>query len=279
MRKGAARPPQGPPALPVSAAGGHALSPSRMARLLIVLLLLAPLPARAAEAAEEDWAACRRAILQVEPTAGTPPGLLLAIALVEAGRAHPRTGVPQPWPWAWNAEGAPGFGASRAEAVAAVAGLRAAGVRSVDVGCMQVNLLWHGAAFASLEQAFDPLANIRYAAQFLRELRARHGDWPAAIAHYHSAEEVRGDGYLRRVVLARLSAAWAGASAAPVAIPLPRPTPGVRALCPPGRLPVLVLRRTGGVRAGIAPDRIALVCQGLARARPLSRPDSAPAPG
>ena len=41
---------------------------------------------------------------------------------------------------------------------------RAQGARSIDVGCMQVNLLHHADAFASLEQAFDPVANARYAA-------------------------------------------------------------------------------------------------------------------
>ena len=50
--------------------------------------------------------------------------------------------------------------------------VQAQGVRSIDIGCMQVNLMHHPNAFATLDAAFDPLANALYAARFLTELRA-----------------------------------------------------------------------------------------------------------
>ena len=50
------------------------------------------------------------------------------------------------------------------------------GARSFDVGCFQINYRWHGDAFASLEEMFDPLVNTRYAARFLgRTLRRIRG--------------------------------------------------------------------------------------------------------
>jgi len=61
-----------------------------------------------------------------------------------------------PWPWTINAEGQGPYFATRAEAISAVQRLQEQGVRSIDVGCMQVNLLHHPQAFATMEQAFDP---------------------------------------------------------------------------------------------------------------------------
>jgi len=119
---------------------------------------------------------------------------------VESGRPDPRSGRLEPWPWTIDAEGAGQFFSSRAEAVAAVRALQARGVRSIDVGCLQVNLLFHPAAFASLEQAFDPYANAAYAARFLNSLYAGRHDWKPSIAAYHSSTPVLGAGYRERVL-------------------------------------------------------------------------------
>ena len=88
--------------------------------------------------------------------------------------------------------------------MAAVNAHRARGARSIDVGCMQVNLLHHGDAFASLEEAFDPAANARYAAAFLQRLLAQTGSWPRAAAGYHSLTPDVGAEYARKVL-----AVWA----------------------------------------------------------------------
>jgi soluble lytic murein transglycosylase-like protein len=75
-------------------------------------------------------------------------------------------------------------------------------VQSIDVGCMQVNLMYHPHAFASLEDAFDPRTNAEYAARFLNELYAADRDWAHAIAAYHSETPALGEAY-RVLVLAR----------------------------------------------------------------------------
>lgn len=213
----------------------------------IALLLLLAAPALPAAAQDDPWTACRRAIAAAEPGSGLPPGLLLAIALVEAGRSDPRTGRLEPWPWSWNVEGEPGFAATRQAAVAEVQALLAAGRRSIDIGCMQVNLRHHPDAFRGPEEGFDPAASVRFAIGFLKALRARTGDWAGAIAAYHSGDDERGLAYHRRVALARLGAAWAAGGT----VPLPaRVTSG---LCAPGLRPALTIRRP---RAGVARPRL-----------------------
>jgi hypothetical protein len=114
------------------------------------------------------------------------------------GRADAQ-GIVHPWPWTINAEGEGHYFATKAEAIAAVQALQARGVRSVDVGCMQVNLMHHPEAFASLDQAFDPAANAAYAAHFLTQLFAQSSNWERATADYHSATPGLGEDYQHKV--------------------------------------------------------------------------------
>ncbi len=141
---------------------------------------------------------CRQAVALVERAAGVPPRLMAAIARVESGRSDGQGGV-HPWPWTINVEGEGHVYASKAEAIAAVRAFQARGARSIDVGCMQVNLMYHPTAFASLDDAFDPMANARYAAKFLGDLYAQTRDWSRATAMYHSATPALGDNYQRKV--------------------------------------------------------------------------------
>ena len=129
-----------------------------------------------------------------------PEHLLAAIGRVESGRRDPQTGGWHPWPWTINAEGQGFFFDTKAQAIAAVRDLQARGVRSIDVGCMQVNLMHHPNAFPTLEQAFDPQTNATYAARFLTQLFGQSHDWAKAAALYHSATPELGADYQRRVL-------------------------------------------------------------------------------
>jgi hypothetical protein len=159
-----------------------------------------------AEPAPSD--SCQAAALRAERELNLPPALLSAIALVESGRADSRSGAMVPWPWSVQAEGETRYFTTQYEAVTAVQDLLARGVRLVDVGCLQVNLFHHPDAFASVEEAFQPLANARYAARFLRRLYAASGDWAVAVGHYHSTTAARAETYRTRVM-----ARWSGAPA------------------------------------------------------------------
>jgi hypothetical protein len=141
---------------------------------------------------------CRQAIALVEKRTGLPDHLLAAIGRVETGRRDSRGGV-SPWPWSINVEGVDHVYDTKAEAIAAVTGYQARGVRSIDVGCLQVNLMYHPTAFDSLGEAFDPLANATYAAKFLTQLYAQSGSWERATALYHSATPGVGESYQRKV--------------------------------------------------------------------------------
>jgi soluble lytic murein transglycosylase-like protein len=224
----------------------------------MLLVALVPGAARAQAPAADDWSACRRAIAAVEPGSGIPEGLLGAIALVEAGRASP-SGRPEAWPWSWNAEGDGGTAPTKAAAIAAVAALQARGIRSIDVGCMQVNLMHHPTAFSNLDAAFDPATNTRYAARFLNSLRGSSPDWGAAIGRYHSGEAERGAAYNRRVALARLGAAWGRGGA----VPLPAMR-GLANLCAPGLQPALLIGGRAEARRFMRP--------GVSRPVPLPMP-------
>ena len=144
---------------------------------------------------------CDAAIASAEYSAHLPPRMLQAIAQVESGRFDEQAGAVRPWPWTINAEGQGHFYETKAQAIAAVHALQARGVRSIDVGCAQINLMFHPNAFSSLDEAFDPTANARYAARFLNQLHGPGRDWAYAIGAYHSETPALGDAYRVLVML------------------------------------------------------------------------------
>ncbi len=175
-----------------------------------MLLGFALFAAYAGHASAGPGETCRDQAALAERAAGIPEGLLLAIGKRESGRVDPQTGGVLPWPWAVNREGEDHIFESRDDAVAYVAAAQLAGSRSIDVGCFQINLMYHPEAFASLEEAFDPAANAAYAARFLTALHDRQGSWETAVAYYHSATPWRGEPY-REAVLAT----WRGIADSP----------------------------------------------------------------
>jgi soluble lytic murein transglycosylase-like protein len=166
----------------------------------LFLLLLGP-AAAAASPPPSPSQLCDAAIVAAERTVRLPLRLLGAIAEVESGRLDDAGNV-RPWPWTINAEGAGQFFATRQQAIGAVRALQANGVRSIDVGCMQVNLMHHPNAFGSLDEAFDPTANALYAARFLNTLYGMSGSWVQATAAYHSQTPAMGAAY-QQLVMAR----------------------------------------------------------------------------
>jgi len=142
---------------------------------------------------------CSAVIAAAEDREGIPDHLLAAISRAESGRTDPETGEIVAWPWTLNAGGEGFYFATKAEAVAKVRELRAKGITSIDVGCMQVNLHHHPDAFDSLDEAFEPGANVAYAAAFLKDLREANHSWARAVALYHSATREFNYPYRRRV--------------------------------------------------------------------------------
>ena len=127
---------------------------------------------------------CDQAALAAARRHDVPPDVMFAITRTETGRLD--KGKLRPWPWTVNMEGVGRWFETADAARAYVFANFKRGARSFDVGCFQINFKWHGAAFGSIEEMFDPHENADYAARFLAKLYAELGNWSQAAGAYHS---------------------------------------------------------------------------------------------
>lgn len=157
---------------------------------VVILAVVAPIcattAARAIPLPSGEARLCTDEVGKNERLHGIPSGLLNAISVAEAGRYDSASRSTVVWPWTVTAEGQGRYLPSKAEAIAEVRRLKARGVTNIDVGCMQINLRYHPNAFTDLEQAFDPDANVAYAARFLKGLYGATDGWMTAASYYHS---------------------------------------------------------------------------------------------
>jgi hypothetical protein len=166
---------------------------------------------------------CADAIQTAQARYAVPTGLLFAIGQVESGRADPVTHRVAPWPWTVQAQNQSYYFATKAAAIQWVQAAQAKGVVSIDVGCMQVNLMYHPNAFGTLDDAFDPAHNADYAARFLVALHASTGDWQQASGLYHSQTLALAIPYAQKVEDALNGRPWGGQMAMLPPAP-PKPT-------------------------------------------------------
>ncbi len=124
---------------------------------------------------------------------GLPEGLLEAVGLTESGVAG------APYPWALNVAGRPILAPSRDAALLFLRQPDGMPRRDVAIGCLQIHMRYHLGAVGTPEQALQPAFNVRYGAALLAALHRRHGAWPAAVAHYHAGDPVKGRAYTCRV--------------------------------------------------------------------------------
>ncbi len=153
--------------------------------------LIAVVPGLAKAAADpaglgNPWKICKSEALRAERAFALPGRLLNAISLAESGRWNPDKKENIAWPWTVTSQGKGQFFPTKAKAVAFVRRLQDRGVTNIDVGCMQINLYYHKAAFPSLEHAFDPDSNADYAARLLKDNFKKARSWTQAAADYHS---------------------------------------------------------------------------------------------
>jgi hypothetical protein len=157
----------------------------------------------AGEAAAQS-ALCADAINRAARASRVPAALLRALAPTESGlpgaRGH---GPAYPWPWTLNTNGRGSFHfRSRVAAEKQLNALVAAGIDNIDIGCMQLNWHWHGAAFASPAAALNPALNTGYAAALLRDYKPKTGSWAGAVGLYHSHSPALAEAYRCRVARA-----------------------------------------------------------------------------
>ena len=135
-------------------------------------------PANAAEAQ-----VCEREMLRAAQANDIPINVLYAVGLTETGHKGTLN------PFDMNVDGRTVSSASLNEALEKFAAEKARGAQMIDIGCMQINHHWHASDFHSLTEMFDPARNVRYAANFLKELRAREGTWTLAVARYNAGPD------------------------------------------------------------------------------------------
>jgi len=127
-----------------------------------------------------DDQVCEREMVRAAQVNDIPLNVLYAVGLTETGHKGTLN------PFDMNVDGRAVISASLNEALGKFQAERARGAQLIDIGCMQINHRWHAADFHSVAEMFDPAANVRYAANFLKELRAREGTWTLAVARYNA---------------------------------------------------------------------------------------------
>lgn len=142
---------------------------------------------------------CNRYFPIYEEKHHMPSNLLRAVSVTESGKWVKVINKNVAWPWTINVGGKGYHFNSKAQAIKAVKNYMAKGKKSIDVGCMQINLKYHPEAFRNLEQAFEPRYNVAYAAKFLTNKYKRQGSWETAIRHYHNVKPKFSNKYIARV--------------------------------------------------------------------------------
>lgn len=167
--------------------------------LAIVLVLASPAGAESGTPAEAAARVCLEHTDRFEKQQGLPPQILGAISLAESGRWNAEKRETIAWPWTIYAQGQGRFFPTKAAALGEVRRLIEGGARNIDVGCMQINLMHHGDAFGSLEEALEPASNVAYAARFIKRLHRDTRSWTQAIAFYHSRTQALNLPYRHKV--------------------------------------------------------------------------------
>ena len=111
---------------------------------------------------------------------GIPLNILYSVALTETGHRGALN------PFDMNVDGRSVHASALVEALARIDQERAHGAKLIDVGCMQINIHWHGKNFNSISEMFDPARNVAYAAGYLKQLRNQQGTWTLAVARYNA---------------------------------------------------------------------------------------------
>ena len=148
----------------------------------------------------DDGFICMDATTKAEQKYQIQKYLLTSISTVETGKWNNFAQQKMAWPWTINVRGKGHYYKTKEEAVKAAQNLRKRGIYNFDVGCMQINMRFHGKEFASLEDAFDPQKNVEYAAKFLKKLYERRKNWMQAATDYHSKRPAKAKIYKKKLL-------------------------------------------------------------------------------
>nr|WP_256370222.1 transglycosylase SLT domain-containing protein [Sphingosinicella sp. BN140058] len=123
---------------------------------------------------------CPGLISEAEARRQIPRGLLMAIAITESSV----NGIPNPY--AMNIAGRAYHARDLNDMAGQISANWSRGVKSIDVGCMQINLLYHGDKFSRLTDLLHSPTNVEYGANYLIQLATARGSWREGVMDYHN---------------------------------------------------------------------------------------------
>ena len=167
---------------------------------LVAAFIINPSTVLANQAIDFKSNLCHSVAKKTERLSGIPSDLLTSISLAETGRWNPKKKEMFAWPWTvtWGGKGR--YFPTKEAAINTVKHLQLSGVKNIDVGCTQINMLYHPNAFNNLDEAFDPESNVDYAGRFLSGLYKSTGSWIQAAANYHSTNPLLNLNYQTKIL-------------------------------------------------------------------------------
>ena len=128
---------------------------------------------------------CIKSAKKYESIYELPNNLLVSVALTESGKKN-KQGEFIAWPWTINIKGKGSFFKSKQAVINHVKGELGKGRKNIDMGCMEINHMYHPNAFSNLSNAFDPDKNVAWSANLIKNLYQKYGSWKDAVGYYHS---------------------------------------------------------------------------------------------
>lgn len=128
---------------------------------------------------------CLEAAKKYERLYELPQNLLLSMSLIESGRKL-KNGEFVSWPWTINIKGKGKFFKDKKSATNFVKNYVSEGKKNIDIGCMQINYMYHPNVFKNFDDAFEPEINVKESAILLKSLYRKFGSWKEAVGYYHS---------------------------------------------------------------------------------------------
>ena len=145
-----------------------------------------------------DIYTCIESAKKYEKIFQLPENLLVSVALTESGKKL-KSGEFVAWPWTVNIKGQGKFFNSKDSVLKYVKSHIKKGKKNIDMGCMQVNYMYHPKAFTNLSLAFDPEANVKWSANLIKNLYDKYGSYKDAVGYYHSYRTLKKNKYSSKV--------------------------------------------------------------------------------
>lgn len=160
---------------------------------LAIGLCAAPIVAKPVQAQTQTQESCVTHAVEAERKYNIPPGLLVAIALVESGQDG------SPSPFAMSVQGRPIYARNINDAARHLRDKHGQLKSNVYVGCMQLSLGTHRGQFSPVERIVEPKENVFYAGRLLLRLHGEEGSWKTAVARYNGGSMRQAQSYVCKI--------------------------------------------------------------------------------